>query len=131
MSRLAHFLRYARQSNRLIQSVALAFVLSLGVAIASPTVQAHNQTPDQQIICLGNGGMQVVTFATDGTVSNIQNTHGLDCPLCTALQAPPPATRVQHGLQAIATAKPIWLGLPQSGLFENHAPAARAPPLTS
>jgi hypothetical protein len=115
----------------LIQSVVLAFVLSLGVAIAAPAVQAASLSPDQQIICAGSGGMKTITFATDGSALEIQTTHGLDCPLCLALQAPSPAAQAQQCLQAISQAQPVWIGAHLHPIFESRAPPARAPPLAS
>ena len=131
MLALLRLLQYSRQSSRLIQSVMLAFVLSLGVAIAAPAVQAANLAPDQQIICVGSGGMKVITFAADGTATESQTTHGLDCPLCMAALAPAPASQAQQGLQAISFAQPILYAVQPHSIFESVAPPARAPPLAS
>ena len=87
MNRLLALLHLSRTSNRLIQSVLLTFVLSLGVAIAAPAMQAANLSPETQIICLGNGGMKTVTFAADGTATEVQTAHGQQCLQCVALQA--------------------------------------------
>ena len=131
MSALLRLLHYSRQSGRLIQSVLLAFVLSLGVAIAAPAVQAANLTPDQQIICVGSGGMKVITFAADGTALETQTTHSLDCPLCMASGALPPTSQSTRGLPAIAFAQPMLQGVQAHSIFESRAPPARAPPLHS
>jgi hypothetical protein len=128
MQSLTSLLHACRTSNRLIQSVMLAFVLSLGVAIASPAVQAANLSPDQQIICVGSGGMKVITFAADGTATESPTTHGLDCPLCMAVLAPAPASQAQQGLQAIRYAQPVQHGVQPHSIFESRAPPARAPP---
>ncbi|MDI9334017.1 MAG: hypothetical protein QM533_06540 [Cytophagales bacterium] len=128
---LLHFLQYARRSHRLIQSVALAFVLSLCAAIASPVVQAQSLSPDQQFICLGTGGMKLVTFAADGTAQDAQIAHTLDCPLCLALQAPSPAIQARQSLPAIPHAQPLWIRVSAAIIFENRTPPARAPPLAS
>ncbi len=129
MSALLRLLQYSRQSSRLIQSVLLAFVLSLGVAMAGPAVQAANLTPDQQVICLGSGGMKVVTFAADGSVIESQTTHGSQCLLCGALLAPPPAAHLEQGLQANSPAKPIPTWPAPHSTFQSRAPPARAPPV--
>jgi len=121
-------LHYCRTSSRLIQSLALAFVLSLGAASIAPVVQAANLSPDQQIICAGTGGMKVVTFAADGSAQEVKTAHGLDCPLCGALQTLPPASLAPLGLSATAPAKPIWQGLAAFEQLALHAPPARAPP---
>lgn len=128
MSTVLRLLHYSRQSGRLIQSVLLAFVLSLGVAIASPAMQAANLSPDQQMICVGSGGMKVITFAADGTAVEVQTTHGLDCPLCMASGALPPASHSTLGLPAIGFAPPIFYAVQPHSIFESRAPPARAPP---
>ncbi len=131
MQPLASLLHSSRTSSRLIQSVLLAFVLSLGVAIAAPAVQAANLAPDQQIICVGSGGMKVITFAADGTALETQTMHGLDCPLCMTVLAPAPAGQAQQGLQAIGFVQPTWTSTTNHLIFEPRAPPARAPPLAS
>ena len=128
MLSLTSLLHACRTSNRLIQSVLLAFALSLGVAIASPAVQAANLAPDQQIICVGSGGMKVITFAADGTTLESQTTHDLDCPLCMASGLPPPVSQSVLGLQAIGFAQPILYAVQPHSIFESRAPPARAPP---
>jgi Protein of unknown function (DUF2946) len=131
MLRLAHFLCYARQSNRLIQSLALAFVLSLGVAVAAPAVQAAHLSPDQQIICTGTGGMKVITFAADGSAQETSAAHGLDCLLCGVLHAIAPASPIPQGSQTIHFEQPVWTSPSYRSIFESRAPPARAPPLAS
>jgi hypothetical protein len=113
----------------LIQSVLLAFALSLGVAIASPAMQAANLSPDQQIICVGSGGMKVITFAADGTALEAQTTHGLDCPLCGACGVIPPTSQSTLGLQTIGFAPPVLYAVQPHSIFESRAPPARAPPV--
>jgi hypothetical protein len=115
----------------LIQSVALAFVLSLGVAIAAPAVQASQLSPDQQLVCAGSGGMKVITFAADGSAQEAQAAHGVDCLFCGALQAIVPASHIQQGLQAIHFEQPLWTSATSHPIFESRAPPARAPPLAS
>jgi hypothetical protein len=112
----------------LIQSVALAFVLSLGVTIAAPAMQAANTSPDTQIICLGNGGMKTVTFAADGSAVEVTTQHGQQCLLCAALQALPPTSHARSGFQAMRFAQPLLAEAAQTTSFEFHTPPARAPP---
>ena len=107
----------------------LAFVLSLGVATAAPAVQAGNLSPDQQLVCVGNGGMKIVTFAADGSAQEADSAHGLDCSMCGALQALPFAGQYQHGLEAACFAEPIWTSSTKHLIFESRAPPARAPPI--
>ncbi len=131
MQLLASLLQTCRTSSRLIQSVALAFVLSLGVAIAAPVVQAANLSPDQQLVCAGSGGMKVITFAADGTAQEADSAHGLDCLFCGVLQAIAPTNHIQQGLQAIHFEQPLWISSSTHQIFESRAPPARAPPLAS
>jgi hypothetical protein len=128
MQPLASLLRTCRTSSRLIQSVMLAFVLSLGVAIVTPAIQAANLSPDQQIICVGSGGMKVITFAADGSAQEVQTDHDSHCTMCGTLQAMPLAGHIQQGLQAILPAKPIAIRLVAHAAFQSRAPPARAPP---
>ncbi len=128
---LFRFLQNARQSNRLIHALALAFVLSLGAATVSPAVQAANQTPDQQLICLGQGGMKLITFARDGSVKDVQITPGLDCPLCGATYAPAPVALLAKTLPAHHLGEAPWVQAGVPAGFEFRAPPARAPPIQS
>jgi hypothetical protein len=131
MQTLLRLIHHSRQSGRFIQSVLLAFVLSLGVAIAAPAVQATSLAPDQQIICVGSGGMKVITFAADGTTTESPTTHDLDCPLCGALQALPPASPVPTALPNRGFARPMLYAALLHRIFQSRAPPARAPPVTA
>jgi hypothetical protein len=128
MHLLASLLRTCRTSSRLIQSVMLAFVLNLGVAIAAPALQAANLSPDQQMICVGTGGMKIITFASDGSVSDLQTTNGSDCPLCTALLALVSTGQYQPDIRATLSDKPIPIKLAAHATSQSRAPPARAPP---
>lgn len=128
MQTLTSLLRTCRTSSRLIQWVLLAFVLSLGVSMAAPAMQAANQSPDTQVICLGQGGMKTVTFAADGTATEAQTAHGQQCLLCAALQALPPTNHAGSGLQAMRFAEPLLAKATPTTSFEFHTPPARAPP---
>jgi hypothetical protein len=128
MHSLLRLLSLSRQSGRLIQSVALAFVLSLGVAIAAPALQAQNQSPDTQVICLGQGGMKTVTFAADGTATEVQTAHGQQCLLCGALLALPHASQSRSSLQTMRFAQPLLAVAPRTTAFEYRTPPSRAPP---
>lgn len=128
MHSLLRLLHLSRQSGRLIQSVALAFVLSLGVAIAAPALQAQNQSPDTQVICLGQGGMKTVTFAADGTAVEVQTVHGLDCPLCGALPPLLLARLVQIDMQTLALLPQPTASAATVNSPKRLTPPARAPP---
>lgn len=96
-------LRHARFLARL----ALAwFVLSLGVAIATPLVQPQSL----ELICATGGAMKLIVKNTDGTAQ--ERGHTLDCPLCATVGAPPPVltpvvatpSPLAHVLQPVAAA---------------------------
>ena len=62
------------------------FVLSLGLAIAAPIVQPQSLT----LVCSAAGEVKLQSTGSDS--GNVAPTgHTLDCVLCLALSAPPPA----------------------------------------
>lgn len=65
--------------------VLLWFVLSLGVAVASPIV--HPQAVE--LVCSSVGSVKVVVHTEDG-VQEMGASH-MDCPLCVLTGAPPPS----------------------------------------
>ena len=65
------------------------FVLSLGVAVASPLV--HPQ--DTLLVCTGAGAMKVLVTADDGSTREL-TPSAMDCPLCVPASAPPPVAQV-------------------------------------
>lgn len=74
----------ARQLRR-IACLALAwFMLSIGVAVASPLVQPRGM----ELVCSGAGVMKLLVKNPDGSSS--QAGHSLDCPLCASVAPPPP-----------------------------------------
>jgi hypothetical protein len=79
---LMSFLRRAHLLSRL---VLLWFVLSLGVAVASPIV--HPQA--MELVCSSAGAVKMVVQTDDGG-HEVSASH-LDCPLCLLSPAPPPA----------------------------------------
>ena len=100
-----HTLRHARDLARLMVAW---FVLSLGVAVASPLVAPL----DMELVCSSTGAMKVLVKSADGSTAS-QTGHTLDCPLCAALGAPPPVHTVVlppvlplgHVLQSIPAAR--------------------------
>lgn len=100
-----HTLLHARHLARLMVAW---FVLSLGVAVASPLVAPL----DMELVCSSTGAMKVLIKSEDGSQAS-QTGHTLDCPLCAALGAPPPAHAVVlppvlplgHVLQSIPAAR--------------------------
>ncbi|RYF33028.1 MAG: hypothetical protein EOO26_09535 [Comamonadaceae bacterium] len=71
----------------LIGRVVLAwFVLSLGVAVASPVVKPQAM----ELVCSTAGAVKVIVQTDDGA-QEMGSSH-MDCPLCVLTGAPPPAT---------------------------------------
>jgi hypothetical protein len=73
-----------RRAHRLVSFVLMWFVLSLGVAVASPVV--HPQA--MELVCSATGAVKVIVQTDDG-VQEMGASH-LDCPLCVLTGAPPP-----------------------------------------
>ena len=78
------------RSLRWLARLALAwFVLSIGVAVASPLVSPQSM----ELICSGSGAIKLLVKTDDG----VQEApgHTLDCPLCAQVSAPPPTSQAQ------------------------------------
>jgi hypothetical protein len=88
-----HSLRNARH---LVRLVLAWFALSIGVAVASPLVKPVSM----ELVCSGSGLMKLIVKTDDGAKE--VRTHTLDCPLCMAMSAPPPALRAD-----VAPAQPL------------------------
>ncbi len=89
-----------RTAHRLAKLVLAWFVLSIGVAIASPMVQPQHM----ELLCSGAGATKLQVKTADG--SEALNSHGLQCALCIQASAPPPrlaAVAVQHNPPIYAT----------------------------
>ncbi len=98
-------LRYLHALGRL---VLLWFVLSLGVAVASPLV--HPQA--MELVCSSAGAVKVIVQTDDGA-QELGASH-MDCPLCVLTGAPPPAPLaieapsvqpLAHAVQSIPAAR--------------------------
>ncbi len=102
--------------------VALWFVLSLAAAVASPIIKPQAMS----LICAGAGGMTVIVLTDDGAVA--LGSHGLDCPLCANLAAPPQVLVLgQPEQRAPCTPQPIPTA---QSPYEPYDPwQARAPPV--
>jgi len=79
-----HNLRHVRWLTRLVLAW---FVLSIGVAVASPLVNPQAM----ELICSGAGAIKVL-IKTDGGAKE-RSGHTLDCPLCAPVGAPPIASQ--------------------------------------
>jgi hypothetical protein len=107
-------LRHAIQITRL---VLVWFVLSVGVAIASPVLNPKGV----DMVCTGTGMMKLVVQGDDDSAASAKT---MDCPLCMSITAPAPEfnttltqpSPLAHAMQPIAAA---------------HIAALTAPPLPS
>ncbi len=69
--------------------VLVWFVLSIGVAIASPLIKPQAM----ELICTSAGAAKLLVKTDDGVKE--MSGHTLECPLCATLSAPPPVTQLR------------------------------------
>lgn len=115
-----------RRFTALTRFVLVWFVLSMGVAIASPIVKPQ----DILLVCSASGAMKVVVkntsssdtndSANDDASSVLSST--MDCPLCMTISAPPPITQ-----PAIEPVSPLAYAL--QSIPSAHIAARTAAPL--
>lgn len=113
--------------TRILTSIVLAwFVLSLGVAIASPVVQPKTM----QLVCTSAGAVKVVIQTNDGA-DELGAGH-MDCPLCALTGAPPPGAPLVR-LPAVQPLALAVQSIPAARIAAATAapPPARGPPLHS
>ena len=110
-----------RHMTCLARLVLASFLLSLGVAAASPAV-----TPRPlELVCSG-GVYKLVTPETGA-----QGAGSLECPLCVASSLPPgPPMRVA-GADGFRATPPAWVPGSPHALRAVLPPPARAPPSPS
>ena len=100
-------LQTLRQASRLARFVLAWFVLSIGVAVASPLVQPQAIT----LVCSAGGAMKMLVTLDDGSAQDL-GAASLDCPLCLSMgalpptqgQTLPPVHPLAHALQPLAAA---------------------------
>ena len=114
-----------RNAKRIARFMLVWFVLSIGVAIASPMVKPQGL----QSVCSGATAMKLVLADDDGQAPSFTRT--LDCPLCASIGAPPPLQILDF-----SAAPPSRFKLPATGsdtvFFALAAPPpARGPPANS
>jgi hypothetical protein len=96
-----------RNATQFVRCMLAWFVLSLGVAFASPIVMPQ----DILLVCTGSGAMKVLVQSDDGGTTELAS-NAMDCPLCAPMAAPPPMARhmvapaqpLAHALQSIPIA---------------------------
>jgi len=93
------------------------FVLSLGVAVASPIVKPQ----DILLVCSGSGAMKVLVQSDDGSTTELAS-NSMDCPLCAPMGAPPPVARA-----VVEPAQPLAYAL--QSIPSAHIAARTAAPL--
>jgi hypothetical protein len=109
-------MRTLRHFTFISRLVLAWFVLSLGVAVASPIVKPQ----DILMVCTGTGVMKVLLQAEDGSISEVAG-NGMDCPLCASMVAPPP---MDHW--AVEPVQPLSYAL--QGIPSAHIAARTAAP---
>ena len=113
-----------RHFTFLTRLVLAWFVMSLGVAIASPLVNPQ----DTLMVCTSTGAMKVLVKADDGGTREVAPS-AMDCPLCVPAAAPPPVAQVP-----IAPTSPLAFALqsiPRAHIAARTAvpPPPRGPPI--
>jgi hypothetical protein len=106
-----------RNALHITRLMLVWFVLSIGVAVASPVFNPKAM----DVVCTGTGMMKLVVQGDDDSAGSAKT---MDCPLCTSMTAPPPEfnttltqpSPLAHAVQPIAAA---------------HIAAITAPPLPS
>lgn len=113
-----HLLRsHTRFLGHIGRWVLLWFVLSLGVAVASPIVNPQAM----ELVCSGAGSIKVVVHTEDGA-QEMGASH-MDCPLCVLTGAPPPT------VSAASFDLPLPLGRVVQPIPAARLAAATAAPL--
>ena len=100
-------LQTLRRLRWLARCVLAWFVASMGVAVASPLVNPQAM----ELICSGSGAIKLLVKTDDGAQE--VPSHGLDCPLCAHVGAPPPVLKADvplihplaHALRPIPAAR--------------------------
>jgi hypothetical protein len=110
-------MRTQRHFTFISRLVLAWFVLSLGIAVASPIVKPQ----DILLVCTGSGAMKMLVKAADGSASEVAS-NSMDCPLCAPMGAPPPVVRL-----TAEPAQPLAYAL--QGIPAAHIAARTAAPL--
>ena len=115
-------LQNLRRASSLARWVLLGFVLSLGVAIASPIVNPQAT----QLICSASGGMKIIVTTADGSAEVAS--QSMDCPLCVSIIAPPPV--LKSNFEPVQPLSYALQPIPAATIAQRTAapPPARGPP---
>ena len=109
-------MQHLRHAIFLTRCVLVWFVLSLGVAVASPMVNPKAM----DLVCTSTGSMKLVVQGDDDASAS----PTLDCPLCASIVAPPPAFNAN-------LTQPYPLAYALLALEAAHIASVTAPPLPS
>lgn len=109
-----HTLRHFTFLTRLVLAW---FVLSLGVAVASPLIAPQSTV----LVCTGAGVMKVLVTSDDGSTTEVVR-NSMDCPLCAPVAPPPPLAQA-----AVEPFQPLSYAL--QGIPSAHIAARTAAPL--
>jgi hypothetical protein len=113
-----------RSMTQLRWWVAAWFLLSLGVAVASPIVQPRTM----DLVCSGSGAAKIVIQSTNGAAAS--DVQDMDCPLCLLESIPPePLNTGLPASLAIAVA-PRQRACDPLPASTAAPPPARAPPVS-
>jgi predicted glycosyltransferase len=117
-----NLLQTLRRATALARWVLLGFVLSLGVAIASPIVNPQAT----QLICSGSGVMKVIVISADGSTE--VTSQSMDCPLCVSIISPTPIAPVAIASPAQQNFKILAFHTIFNTKPSTSPPPARGPP---
>ena len=107
-----------RNSIQIARFMLVWFVLSIGVAVASPAVNPKTM----ELVCSASGAAKLVVQGEDDSAS--ASSHLLDCPLCAAVGAPPVAIKTD-------LSQPSPLSHVMQPVEAARIASATAPPLPS
>ncbi|RYE42230.1 MAG: DUF2946 domain-containing protein [Hyphomicrobiales bacterium] len=75
-------MQFLRSSSLLARLILAWFVMTMGIAIASPIVHPEAM----ELVCSASGNMKLIAIGDDGIE---QSHHTLDCPMCMGITLPP------------------------------------------
>ncbi len=112
-----------RTSSLLARLILAWFVLTVGVAIASPIV--HPQA--MQVVCTKGSTVKLVVMGEDDSATELGR-HTLDCAMCLGASAPPPpAQRHAQRHEPLARALTPTVAVTIAAIVDAPPPA-RGPP---
>ena len=104
--------------------VAAWFLLSVGVAVASPIVQPRAM----ELVCSASGAAKIVIQSSDGGAAS--DTQDMDCSLCLLENAPPKPVSVGLPALPFIAVAPQPLACDPLPASTAAPPPARAPPVS-